>query len=95
MIYTRIPKRSCPRDLGTWYCTECTENHLEEQSWLDYPIPLQGCDKSFGDKICGETHLGYEWCEECQSSGRTKPHPHIGEFEVVGRVHTKIQEETK
>lgn len=86
VTHIRAPKRACPRDLGLWYCCDCTREHLEEQSWLDFPIPMHGCGKSFGGKICGETHLGYKWCGECQAANRTEPHPHIGEFETVGMI---------
>jgi len=83
-----VPKRSCPRDLGFWHCEECVKNHLEEQSWLDFPVPIRGCGKPFDDKVCGKTHLGYRWCKECQADGRTEPRLHIGEFEVVGRIQS-------
>jgi len=86
VTHIRAPKRACPRDLGFWYCCDCTKEHLEEQSWLDFPISIHGCGKSFGGKICGETHLGYKWCEECQAIGRTEPHSHVGEFEIVGTI---------
>jgi len=85
----RAPKRGCPRDLGYWYCKKCTKGHLEEQSHLDFPIAMRGCGQSFDGKVCGETHLGYEWCKECQAVNRVKPHPHIGEFEVVGMVQSE------
>jgi len=80
------PKRSCPRDLGYWYCDGCTQAHLEEQSELDFPIQIRGCEADFGSRICGVTHLGFVWCDECEVAGRTEPHPHIGEFETVGRI---------
>ena len=83
---TRIyaPKKPCPRDLGYWFCDECRAKHLEEQSWLDFPIPVTGCGvESLEGPTCGATHLGYEWCDECKASNRVALHPHCGEFEVV------------
>ena len=79
-------KRSCPRDLGYFYCDSCLNCHLDMQSLVDVSIEVVGCGHTFGDRTCGETHLGVEWCTECEVSGRSKPHLHIGEWEQVGRI---------
>ena len=83
---TYAPKQSCPRDLGYWYCDGCVRVHLEEQSELDFPIQIRGCGETFDSRVCGVTHLGFVWCDECKAAGRTEPHPHIGEFEVVAQM---------
>lgn len=79
------PKRPCPRNLGVWYCVACQEKHHNEEYLADYAIAWQGCGKYSGGKICGVTHLGFEWCDECKAAGRT-PNPHFGEFEAVAEI---------
>ena len=79
------PKRPCPRDLGRWYCNECLAAHEKEQSEVDFMIPLVGCGRTvLPGWVCGETHLGHEWCDECSPSKRTSSH--AGEFEIVGTI---------
>lgn len=80
------PKQPCPRDLGYWYCDECVQAHLAEQSELNFPIQIRGCGEAFGSRVCGVTHLGLKWCNECKVAGRIEPYPHIGEHEVVARI---------
>jgi hypothetical protein len=80
------PKRPCPRDLGLWYCDDCNALQLEEQSYSDYPLDYHVyCAREFDGRVCGNTHLGFAWCDECQELGR-KEHTHCGEFEVVGTI---------
>ncbi len=83
-VYRRKP--SCPRDRGYWYCEECVEEFYEslQGERTDPKHPL-GCGKVQFEKRCGETHLGYEWCDSCVANGnaqygRTTPH---GEYEVA------------
>lgn len=93
MTNTYAPKQPCPRDLGYCYCDRCVQAHLEEQSEREWPILIiQGCGEVFGSRVCGVTHLGFVWCDECEAAGRTGPHPHIGEFEVVARMATGCEE---
>lgn len=82
-IYT--PKRSCPRDLGFYYCDECYAKALDVSVATDYPASPEGCGKIVDNKACGYSHLGYEWCTECQQANRRK-HSHIGEFVVVATI---------
>lgn len=77
------PKRSCPRDLGYWYCDDCITDYLERSSNSDVPVEMHSCRKQENGNVCGETHLGYAWCEECKAQGRTVPNQHIGEYELV------------
>jgi hypothetical protein len=83
-IYMRKPP--CPRDLGYWYCQECRDETLRQAADADYTLPRISCGKAEGDRVCGETHLGYEWCQDCQRNGTHRAHAHKGEFEVVGQV---------
>lgn len=83
-----VPKRSCPRDHGFWYCETCKEKHLSEQSEVDFVLPIVGCGKQWEGKICGNTHLGFSWCEDCITANRLKHH-HIGEYEIVATVEGK------
>ncbi len=82
-----MPKPSCPRDRGVWYCDECRERHTVELTLADDYLPRrEGCDRVFGDKVCGGTHQGFEWCDECKAAGRIELDLHIGEFvSVAGR----------
>lgn len=80
------PKPSCPRDLGFWYCDDCVQAHQDEQSCVDFLIPITGCGRRYTKgAVCGETHMGYRRCDECEGEGR-ESHPHIHEFEVVGEI---------
>jgi len=81
------PKRSCPRNLGSWYCDDCRARCLDESSSSDYPVDLEGCDKKLGDRVCGQTHLGYELCPECEAEGREKS-LHVNEYEVVAVIRS-------
>jgi len=82
-------KRPCPRNLGLWYCDECKAKNLEDSSNIEYPLEMWSyCgNREFEDgKICGKTHLGYEWCKECQAKGTFEPDPHINQFEIIGYI---------
>ena len=80
-----VPKRPCPRDLGIWYCNDCVAVQLMIESDLECPMGSYiKCGRKVGGRICGVTHLGYEWCEDCGKTGRGS-HFHIGEYEVVHR----------
>jgi len=85
-IYT--PKRPCPRDLGYWYCDDCREKYLEEQSNCEYPFSPTACGRKFGENQCG-THQGSGWCDECKTKGTFVPHPHWGEFVIVGTIQER------
>ena len=79
-----ISKRPCPRDLGYWYCSKCLTKHEIEQSLVDFSLPITGCGRISSEWVCGETHLGFEWCKECRTARRTMSH--AGEFEVIGTI---------
>lgn len=80
-----IPKPSCPRDLGFFYCDECITEALEISVATDYPADPKGCDKIVNGKACGYSHLGYSWCDNCQKANR-REHSHIGQFVVVATI---------
>lgn len=87
-IYT--PKRSCPRDLGIFYCKACQSKNIDIRTSYDsgyrYLEPMKsycGSQTYFSDKVCGVTHLGYELCDECKQEKRTHSN-HVGQYEIVG-----------
>ena len=86
-IYT--PKQACPRDLGIFFCEACEEKNLEIRASHDYGYlekKRSYCgNQDYDGKICGITHLGFAWCEECMVLGR-KEDAHIGKYEIVGTI---------
>lgn len=86
--YIVAPKRPCPMDLGYWYCDKCLLEWREEQAESEYPIKHPpGCRVALGSLLmCGKTHRGHMWCNECQERGTFEPRAHIGEWVTVGTI---------
>lgn len=84
-----MPKRPCPRDMGTFFCEDCINKWSRESSNIDYPINLSkgdGCGLLFGEMVCGDTWLGETWCKDCIESGNREPVSHFGMYEIVATI---------
>lgn len=94
MDRTYAPKQSCPRDLGYFQCGHCARATIELAAGSDRPVEPKHCGREFDGQICGETHLGYAWCDECQQAGKHLSHEpclHIGQYELLTRYRDVME----
>lgn len=84
-ILIESPKRPCPRNLGVFFCEECRAKLLSGDAEAEVKA-RKGCGVSSEDLVCGQTHLGFEWCADCEREASFTPRTHFGEFEAMGLV---------